>query len=253
MATTLFFDLDGTLMTNPFWKVVFPQVTESLAQQTGKTPQAMFEIIMAEHDRRLQHPLEDRPLTMDWEDIFAAVARAYHAQVTLSAEALVIAHAAPPNSEALDKAPDVLRRLRQSGGRKLVAASMGLSKYQFPVMKALGLYDCFDDFLMPDTTGYLKTERGFYGDYLYQPDLRIHIGDRYDHDCYFPKNLGARVVMRLPFSELAAPDPFDRPRYLDKLKGRISGLVNGGIPVLPDAVVIHLRELEKVIGRMEAG
>jgi FMN phosphatase YigB (HAD superfamily) len=251
VSTTLFFDLDGTLMTNPFWSVVFPKVTESLAEQTGKTPQALFEVIMAEHDRRLQNPLADRPLTMDWEDIFASVAAAQDAHITFSAEALVIAHAAPPYTETLDKAPEVLRRLRQNGGRKLVAASMGLSKYQFPVMRALGLYDCFDDFLTPDRTGYLKTERGFYADYLGQPDLRIHIGDRYDHDCYFPKSLGARVVMRLPFTELAAPDPFDRPRYLDKLKARISGLVDGGIPVPPDAVVIHLRELEGVISRLE--
>lgn len=250
LPTTLFFDLDGTLIINPFWKVVFPTISQAIAEASGKTTQQIIAEIVAEHDARVRTPLDDRPRTMDWDDIFQTVAARYEMELDISTESLVAAHAAPPYTAALDGAADILASLSQNPERRLVVASMGLAKYQIPVLKGLGLYDFFDDFLMPDTTGYLKTDRAFYGTYLEQPAQRIHIGDRYDHDCYFPKQFGGLSVMRLPLPEFTPYDPFERPQYLHEVCDQISGMIDG-MPLLPEAVVIHLEELPAVIGRIE--
>jgi FMN phosphatase YigB (HAD superfamily) len=248
--SVLFFDLDSTLMINPFWKVVFPQVTAEIGAAAGLSPDEVFELILAEHDRRLADPLPDRALTMDWEDIMQTAAQNLGVAFEGSAEELVKAHAGPPHSYTLDGAEKVLGELK-AGGYKLVVSTMGLSKYQFPVMRALGLYDFFDDFLTPDLTGYLKTEREFYAAYLESAPRRIHIGDRYDHDCYWPQQFGTRSILRLALDELKPYPPLERPQYLEGLKERISGRMEVLDPP-PDAVVVHLAELPGVIAELEA-
>jgi len=248
--TILFFDLDGTLMVNPFWKVVFPTVSADLAAQTGRSAEEVFAAIMAEHDARVDSPLPNKPQTMDWEEIFSTVAGRLGARFDGSAEAMVIAHAAPPYTSTIDHAERILPQLR-AAHRRLVVATMGLSKYQVPVLKGLGLFGFFDAVLTPDRTGFLKTERGFYADYLGEPALRIHIGDRHDHDCAAPKAFGTRAVLRLPIPELAAYDPFERPQHLEKVKDQVGGVQNGQLAPLPDAVVLDLAELPGVIARLE--
>lgn len=249
--TTLFFDLDGTLMVNPFWRVVFPKVTQAIAAHNGQTtPEHVLAEIIEEHDQRLQNPLSDRPRTMDWDDIFGVVAARYGATIAYSAETLVIEHAAPPYTAVLDDAVDVLQRLKT--GRRLVVASMGLAKFQVPVLKALGLYDLFDDFLMPDLTGWLKTERGFYRDYPEEAGLRLHIGDRYDHDCVAPMSFGSQSILRLPLPELADLSPFERPQILPRLGDKVAGY-SGEWPCLPVAVITNLSELPEVVQSLELG
>jgi len=239
--TILFFDLDGTLMLNPFFRVVFPTVSQQFGDAVERSVDEVFQIILAEHDRRLEHPFEnDRARTMDWEDIFTSVAQQLGTQYTLSAEQLVQDHAAPPYTEAYDNAVEVLGKLKQ--GRRLVVSSMGLSKYQNPVMKALGLYDLFDDFLMPDTTGYLKIDREFYGHYLESSELRIHIGDRYDHDCEAPKSFGTKSILRLPDFATSVQSAFKR---VDNWR------IQYPERVAPDAIINHLEELPSVVKQLE--
>lgn len=250
--TTLFFDLDGTLIVNPFWSVVFPTVSQSLADQTGRSAEDMFNLIMGEHDRRIANPLADRQKTMDWEDIIQSTAASVGASYDGTAEALVVAHAAPPYTATLDHAEEVLPLLQSNGTRQLVVATMGLSKYQVPVLHGLRIHDFFSEVLAPDLTGYLKTEREFYKQYPDEPTLRIHVGDRYDHDCYFPKQFGSRAVLRLPIEALHRYDPFERPYHLDEVADYIGGKLSAFDP-LPDAVVVHLEELPSVIEEIERG
>jgi putative hydrolase of the HAD superfamily len=249
--TVLFFDLDATLMVNPFGKVIFPKVSQQLSELTGRSFDDIMVEILEVHDERMANPLEDRPRTMDWEDIFAFIAGRYGTTFDMSAEALVIEHAAPPHTTLLDDATTVLAELKAGGGRRLVVSSMGLSKYQFPVLKALGLYELFDDFLMPDLTGFLKTDADFYRSYAAEADLRLHVGDRYDHDCYYPMQFGSRSIMRLPLPELAAIDPFERPRLLPELRDKISGTLET-MDCLPAAVIVTLAELPAVVEKLEA-
>lgn len=259
MVSTLFFDLDGTLMVNPFGAVVFPAVSESIAVQVGLDPEAVMGAILAEHEARLAQPFTgaERALTMDWELIFGAVAAGFGANYEAgTAEQLVIENATPPYSATLDDAPQVLATLRNDPhqARKLIVATMGLSKYQFPVLRALGLYPLFDAYLTPDTTNFLKFDREFWGEYLNADSLCIHVGDRYDHDCYYPKQYGARIILRLPIEALAPYDPFERPQYLQQpeIAERVEGLFSPDPPCLPDAVILSLSELPAVLALLEA-
>jgi FMN phosphatase YigB (HAD superfamily) len=130
----------------------------------------------------------------------------------------------------------------------MVVATMGLSQYQFPVLKALNLYDFFEGFLTPDRTGYLKMHPEFYQQYIDYPN-RIHIGDRYDHDCWYPHQFGAKTILRLPLDELRDQSPFKRPALLSSLN---VPLVPPKPELLPDAVIVHLAELPNVITQLLA-
>lgn len=251
MKTTCFFDLDGTLMLNPFGSAVWPVVTRELASATGLSPKALLHAISAENARR-QHDQPNHPLTMDWDDIVQTVAQSHNARLSVRIIDLVESNCLAPHIAVLDNAPDMLHELKQAGYR-LVVASKGLSKYQNPVMKALGLYDLFDDFLMPDLTGYLKTDSGFFARYTSasDPGLLIHIGDFYVDDVLAPKRAGLRSILRAPIQELAAYAPHKRPKHLYEYRNRIETFPENEPGILPDAVVIHLSELLEVILRLE--
>lgn len=244
--TLLFFDLDGTLMVNPFTSVIFPAIVEEMTRKTGLS-EAFYELILDEHDARLDNPLENLPLTMDWEDIFQVVASRYGVALETNAETLVVQHAAPPHTSILDNALEVLAELVSEPHRKLIVSTMGLSKYQFPVIQALGLYDFFSDFLTPDRTGYLKFHPEFYQTYADSPALKIHVGDRYDHDCVYPHQFGAKTIMRLPLPELAELDPFERPQLLTHQVHLLPEFPE----ILPDAVIVNLAELPSVVRKLE--
>ncbi len=249
LNTLLFFDVDGTLLVNAFEDIIFPAVVAELRHKTGRED-GFFEAILAEHDARLDKPLESIPLTMDWEDIFRVVASRYEVTLETNAEKLVIQHAIPPYISVLDNAPEVLQQLTCENHRTLIVSTMGLSKYQFPVLQALGLYPYFDEFLTPDRTGHLKHQREFYANYLNYEGLRIHIGDRYDHDCLYPHLYGAQTVLRLPLEELQPIDPFERPACLPALREKIKRLPEKPI-ILPDAVIVSLAELPDVVRKLE--
>lgn len=256
--TVLFFDLDGTLMVNPFNKIVFPAAMAKLSALSGRAADTLLADVLAENRYRMAAvPYENAAWVMDWDDILQTVAHRSGvpngAIPTTLCEDLARQHAAPPDTATLDDAVSALRALK-AAHRRLVVATMGLSKYQFPVMRALGLYELFDDFLTPDITGYLKTERAFYAKYLDSPGerLRIHVGDNYMHDVEFPKSLGGRSILRLPAPELGVYTPFARPAHLAPYGGRIQNYPPT-ISALPDAVVITLAELPEVVAQIEAG
>jgi FMN phosphatase YigB (HAD superfamily) len=201
----------------------------------------------------------------DHDDIMMTVAAAYRipdgALSPRLHEELCAAHAAPPHTATLDDAASVLRSLKTAPDgrpRRLVVSTMGLSKYQLPVMRALGLYELFDDVLTPDLTDHLKTARGYYARYLdaagtYASARRINIGDNYEHDIEVPKSLGALAVLRLPEPELAAFTPFERAAHLAAYSATIQNYpTDRPVRAVPDAVVISLAELPAVIAHLEA-
>jgi len=56
---TLFFDLDGTIMVNPFLRVVFPRVTQFISYATGLEPDRILQEITQEHDQRMANGLDE--------------------------------------------------------------------------------------------------------------------------------------------------------------------------------------------------
>jgi putative hydrolase of the HAD superfamily len=261
-ATVLFFDLDGTLMVNPFAKEVFPTAIGKLAEATGLAPGTLADEIVVENRHRQARPdPANQALVMDWDDIIHAVACRHGVPEgtipTDICQELLRQHAAPPFTATLDNAVEVLRTLRAPGRHRwFVVASMGLSKYQMPVLRSLGLYAQFDDFLMPDLTGCLKFERCFYERYLDDPGanrLFISIGDNYLHDVAFPRSLGFHPVLRLPVPELNRYEPFERPAHLAPYTHLIQYYPDdpGAATALPDAVITNLAELPAVVAWLE--
>ena len=255
ISTILFFDLDGTLIVNPFGKVVFPTVTALLARHAPGTSAKDFMLeIIAESQRRQTVTRADRASWIwDWDDMVQVVAQQHGITAIPRAicEELAIQHAAPPYTATLDEAEQVLRALRRPE-RRLVVTTMGLSKYQIPVLRGLGIYDLFNDVLTPDLAGFLKTEAGYYRRYtdLGSDVVKISIGDNYIHDVEFPNSLGHRTVLRLPVPEVASLTPFERSGHLAALADRIQ-FYPASPKALPDAVVVHLRELPEVIAELE--
>jgi putative hydrolase of the HAD superfamily len=247
--TILFFDLDETLMRNPFAKIVVPAVTQELMTKTGLEAHLIVNGLVDENERRQRELPPDDVSIMDWDDIAQWLAAQHGVTLETSAAALVEAHAAPPHTELLDEAVEVLRQLKAEG-RKLVVSSKGLSKYQFPVMRALGLYDLFDDFLTPDLAGWLKTDPRYYSKYGESSGLWINIGDHLYDDIYCPMCFGHQAILVARVPEMASLSPFERPEHLLNYTDQLE-TYNADFFIPPDAVVVHLNELPEVIAAME--
>jgi FMN phosphatase YigB (HAD superfamily) len=252
MQVVCFFDLDGTLMVNPFGTAVWPNITRELAVLTGLSPKALLHAFNAENMRR-QHTQPNDLLTMDWDDIVDTVARRHSVQFSVRVIDLVHQYCQSPHIAVLDDADRVLAELKKPH-RKLVVATKGLSKYQFPVLKALGLYDLFDDFLTPDRTGYLKSEAGYYSNYTDNASddtLFIQIGDHHYDDVIRPKALGFYTIMRLAVPGLSSTSPFERPHKMAQYRHYIPTYREDNSDILPHAIITHLSELPTLIDQIE--
>jgi len=252
MQTILFFDLDSTLVENHFSRKIVTQLLAPVAAQSGLTIRELAQALGQENTRR-QMVDPDNPLTMDWQDILHAVVAQYNVTLEGVLDDLWVQHAIADDIEVLDEAHAVLTKLKAEG-RHLVIATKGLSKYQIPVLQAVGLLDLFDTILTPDRTGFLKTTEAYFDAYRreHPADLYIHVGDHYFDDVICAKRNGFASVLRAPIDDLKALDPFDRPAQIVTYKDQISTYPAEGTDVVPDALVVSLQELPSVVERLEA-
>ena len=250
MQTTLFVDIDSTLVENRFSFRVLSDVLGEIADATGKEIGELGREMGAENARR-QAEDPDHPLTMDWDDIVETLAARYDVRLSRRVIDLWQAYAHADEVELLDDSPRVMAALR-NGQRRLVIATKGLSKYQLPVLQVGGLIELFDEILAPDLTGYLKTSPAYFGDYLSTPGRYIHIGDHYYDDVMCARRNGFYSVLRAPIEEPAAFSPFERPAHLDAYTERISTYPASGTDLRPHALVLSLAELPEVIAEIES-
>ncbi|HEX5324095.1 MAG TPA: HAD family hydrolase, partial [Capsulimonadaceae bacterium] len=149
---------------------------------------------------------------------------------------------------------NVLLSLKDAGHRRLVVSSMGLSRYQLPILKALDIYDLFDEFLMPDLTGHLKWHPEHYASCTQtatDPHVFIAIGDMYRDDILPAKSFGFCAILKARIPALAGQGALERPRQLHAFREELPG-APGSITHLPDAVISDLSELLNVIPALEA-
>lgn len=251
MRITLFFDLDSTLVENHFSRKLVTQLLTPVSIQSGLTIRELAQALGEENTRR-QMADPDNPLTMDWQNILQTVAAQYGVILEDVMDDLWVQHAIADDIEVLDEAHAVLAKLK-ADKRHLVIATKGLSKYQLPVLQAVGLLDLFDTILTPDRTGYLKTTAAYFDAYRreHPADLYIHIGDHYFDDVICAKRNGFASVLRAPIDDLKALDPFERSAQVLAYKDRISTFPKDGTTVVPDAVIYSLQELPDVVERLE--
>lgn len=252
MQTTLFFDLDSTLVENHFSRKVVSQLLAPIAAQSGLTIRELAQALGQENTRR-QMADPDNPLTMDWQDILHTLAAQYNVALDGVLDDLWVQHALAEDIEVLDEAHAVLTKLKAEG-KHLVIATKGLSKYQLPVLQAVGLLDLFDAILTPDRTGFLKTTEAYFDAYRreHPAELYIHIGDHYFDDVICAKRNGFASVLRAPIEALRDLDAFERPTQIHAHKDAISTYPQEGTQVVPDAVILSLQELPEVVARLEA-
>jgi putative hydrolase of the HAD superfamily len=241
--SVVFVDLDATILRGPFESAVFPVVFAELAHKTGLDKQELRRRVIQENLERQRDPDCTAVRAMDWDDILETVARRLGIRLGTQAVEIAHQHAGPPDSAVLDDADDVLRQLAGSH-RALVVATKGLSKYQRPVLDALGLTPLFTDILTPDVNGALKNNIAFYGQWPSSTRLQISVGDHYEDDVAAPKRFGFKAIWKVntPDGGLQRLDPFNRPDSFG---------YSAGQTVRPDAIIVSLRELPHVVEALE--
>jgi HAD superfamily hydrolase (TIGR01549 family) len=185
------FDLDGTLMQNPFGKWVLPEIEELVSNRLKREVRAR-EALMREHEERMR---QNRTVdAYDWDDMVRQLLREHLIELEIDVERLVLKHAAAPKIYLLEQTViPVLERLKRSG-YSLATVTNGFYKYQYPVMEQLGLSGLFDAIITPEIMGCGKPDVRILRSLLESGQLVAHVGDRLDHDVYLANEAGAASV-----------------------------------------------------------
>jgi FMN phosphatase YigB (HAD superfamily) len=242
--SVIFFDLDGTIMVNPFESAVWPVVLSELSIRSGQSVDHLYRLIAEENRCRQDDAHCPAVKAMDWDDIVQSVAAKLGTVIQANCEAIVREHAAT-HSSILDQGDQILKKLSQEH-RALVVATKGLRRYQQPVLDALGLTRYFRAILTPDTHNALKKDPAFFGEWPKKSQLTIMVGDSYEDDVRTPVNEGFKVVWKhTPIGlhpTLAHADPFTRARHFPYSPDQTAR---------PDAIIASLQELPTIVQRWE--
>lgn len=245
------FDLDGTLMQNPFGRWVFPELDATVSRLLGRPYQMAAEMIR-EHEERLRNG--DGVAAYDWDGILRILLQRLGIAEMVDIEVLVQKHSVTSKISLLEENTfDVLLQLKTAGYR-IAAVTNGYRKYQYPVMKALGLAEWFDEIVTPEWAACVKPDIGMFRALSQSGRVVAHVGDRLDHDVLVANHYGCLSVLvyrSLP-EELKGILPHERIHYdsmheicLQKWKRENSIVADDLLPEVPkpDLVIHTLQEL----------
>ncbi|WP_062108163.1 HAD family hydrolase [Bacillus niameyensis] len=218
MKKWITFDLDETLMQNPFGKWVFPEVENLVSSFHIKD--GILKKIRNEHKRRMdQQKLRD---AYDWDNIIKQVLREEGIQLEINIESLVRKHSIPPKVYLLEEnLLNTLDRVKQKGF-SLGVVTNGFYKYQFPVMESIGLADVMDMIVTPCQTDCAKPDISMVKRLPGEGEIVAHVGDRLDHDVSFANELGIQSILidrEMPeeMRKLAPVNRAQQTEYVEKL------------------------------------
>ncbi|MED4754218.1 HAD family hydrolase [Brevibacillus choshinensis] len=184
------FDLDGTLMQNPFGAWVFPEIAEMISGILGRPHDVVSEMVV-EHDARMRGGRYVE--AYDWDDILRERFRELGIPDSIEIEPLVRKHSVPPKVKLLESGILELLSDLKARGYFLAAVTNGFYKFQAPVMEALGLIDKFDEVVTPERAGAGKPDpailRGLGGQII------AHVGDRLDHDVQLANRCNVAAIL----------------------------------------------------------
>jgi len=179
MKKWLSFDLDGTLMQNPFGKAIFPELERLVAERLGR-PYDVTQALTAEQERLFAN--RQWVAAYDWDQLACQLLRRLGLPGAPDIAALVQTYAAQPYCYLLEETvPHVLTQLR-ARGYSLAAVTNGFRKYQYPVLEALGLAEHFEQIVTPEAVNCAKPEPGMLLPLQQEGEVVAHVGDRLDHD-----------------------------------------------------------------------
>lgn len=259
MENWITFDLDGTLMQNPFGQWVFPEIEERLSL-AAKRPVRLAETLMREHSRRLAGP-SPAVAAYDWDGMVQELADSLQAEVSLNIEQLVRKHSAEPKISLLEPGIIAVLETLKLNGYSLAAVTNGFYKYQFPVMEKLGLSGFMTEVVTPERAGCCKPDAAILRNLLERGTVAAHVGDRLDHDVALARAAGVPAVwicrdlpeqlhallpekrtQRAEFTELLK-------RHWDREQGD-SGEQFDGQHHTPSHILLHLGELPGCMERL---
>ncbi|WP_079909495.1 HAD family hydrolase [Paenibacillus sp. 32352] len=256
MKKWITFDLDGTLMQNPFGKWVFPVIEELISNALDK-PFKSTEALVREHELRMQ---QNRTVeAYDWDDMVRQLLNGLGLNLEINVEQLVHEHSVEPKIYLLEQdSIAVLRQLKEKG-YSLATVTNGFYKYQYPVMRQLGLSDWFDAIITPEKAGCGKLDVNIMRELQQDGQIAAHVGDRLDHDVYLSNKSGIPSVLiyhKLP-DELKAYRPGERAgqaAFLEICKKKLNAehpeAVTNPYPAeyIPSYVLYRLEELLECVG-----
>lgn len=191
MKKWITFDLDGTLMQNPFVRYVFPEIERRILLENNLLDNIIGDIVL-EHETRLKDGRTKD--AYDWEDIVRHYVNANGMQVFINVEEILKEFCVEPNVYLLEESVcDVLDELHQRG-YSLAVVTNGFTKYQLPVMDVLKLTRHFDLIVTPEEAGFAKPDKRVYSSVLERGEIVAHVGDRIDHDVISANEIGVRSI-----------------------------------------------------------
>lgn len=187
----LTFDLDGTLMQNPFVSWVFPEIQSIIQNESGEEIE-VTKLLVEKHNERMR----DNQIfeAYDWDHIVAELIDDLNISIEIDVEKLVKKHCVDPKIYLLEK--NIVENLKKlkSSGFSLAVATNGYFKYQQPVMKVLKIDQLFDEIITPEVCNCAKPSPNMLGSLEGKGEIIAHIGDRIDHDIVMANKLGVTSV-----------------------------------------------------------
>jgi putative hydrolase of the HAD superfamily len=255
MKRWISFDLDGTLMQNPFMKAVFPEIQTLIQERSGRD----YDVIKAlihEHERRMRSGLT--VAAYDWDDIVQHEIKQQGLSLSIDVESIVRKYCRAPYIHLLDETiVPALEQLR-AAGFSIAAVTNGFYQYQFPVLEGLGIAQYFDEVATPERCGSGKPDTGMMNSLRETGEIAAHVGDRLEHDVYMANQAGIPSVfihrklpdelIKLPYDERARTAAFREICEL-KLPSELVVLQSSDElePYLPEYVICDLQELVNII------
>ncbi|MCY9514572.1 HAD family hydrolase [Paenibacillus apiarius] len=186
------FDLDGTLMQNPFSAWIFPEVEQLICGELNRNIE-VGKALFQEHKLRMER--RETVAAYDWDDIVRQLSQEWGLSLSIDIEQLLLKHAAAPKIYLLDDTVlPTLEELKKKG-YSLAAVTNGFRKYQYPVMEKLGIGSLFDDIVTPERMGCGKPDSGILRELRQDGIIMAHVGDRLDHDIHMANQSGIPSVL----------------------------------------------------------
>lgn len=146
------FDLDDTLVKNPFGKGVLPHIQRIMSQEGGKIDCARAfrqETVKLRREGRLVD-------SFNWDLVVRSIARANRVRMEIDVADLVRVYSKAPFARLEPGSNELLKSLQESGHRVVILTN-GYEKYQRPLIESLGLEN-YDLLVTPDKIGYIKPQ-----------------------------------------------------------------------------------------------
>lgn len=251
MKKWITFDLDGTLMQNPFGKWVFPEIEQLYNDCIGDDQaNGIRSELIKEHRRRMKAGLIVD--AYDWDDIVRHVFSTNGVSVHVDVAELLVKHTKPPKVYLLEE--NILQDLQilREKGFNLAVVTNGFEKYQKPVMDALGLTSFFDVIITPEKARYGKPQINMVKE-LHDTNNEIvaHVGDRLDHDVTMANELNVLSILfhqEMPETILSV-DPKKRQYtcmdWLEMKWKRETGVETLPLPLsaIPKMIICTMKEI----------